>query len=78
MSQEKVDRYKERKNNRQKLMKREKLIRRLEYTAAALVAAGMIGWVGYPVYAKAAHVGEPESYQMDCTSVNEYLNSLDS
>ncbi len=78
MSQEKVDRYKERKNNRHKLMKREKLIRRLEYTAAALVAVAMIGWVGYSVYAKATNAGEPEYYQMDCTSVNEYLDSLSS
>lgn len=77
MSQEKVDRYKEKKHNRQKLMKREKLIHRLEYTAAALVAVAMIGWVGYSFYAKAANVGEPESYQMDCTSINEYMNSLD-
>lgn len=76
MSQEKVDRYKEEKSNRQKLMKKEKLVRRLEYTAAALVAAAMVVWVGYSFYAKATTAEEPTSYQMDCTSISEYLNSL--
>ena len=31
----------------------EKWVRRLEYTAAALVAAAMVGWFGYSVYEKA-------------------------
>ena len=40
MSQEKVDKYKKEKANRQKLMRREKWVRRLEYTATVLVLGG--------------------------------------
>ena len=76
MSQEKVDRYKEKKYNRQKLMKREKWVRRLEYTAAALVAAAMVGWFGYSVYEKAQNSRDPVTYEMECTAVNDYLNTL--
>ena len=76
MSQEKVDRYKEKKYNRQKLMKREKWVRRLEYTAAALVAAAMVGWFGYSVYEKAQNFRKPVTYEMECTAVNDYLNTL--
>ena len=76
MSQEKVDRYKEKKYNRQKLMKREKWVRRLEYTAAALVAAAMVGWLGYSVYEMAQNSRKPVSYEMECTAVNDYLNTL--
>ena len=44
MSQEKVNRYKKDKANRQKIMKREKIIRRLEITIAAVVVVGLLIW----------------------------------
>ena len=47
MSQAKVDRYKEEKKNRKKIMAKEKRMRIAGYVAGCLVAAGIIGWAGY-------------------------------
>ena len=44
MSQEKVDRYKKEKANREKIMRRERWITRLEVTAFVVVLATLIGW----------------------------------
>ena len=44
MSQAKVDRYKEEKKNRKKIMAKEKRMRIAGYVAGCLVAAGIIGW----------------------------------
>ena len=46
MSQAKVDRYKEEKKNRKKIMAKEKRMRIAGYVAGCLVAAGIIGWGG--------------------------------
>ena len=43
MSQAKVDRYKEEKKNRKKIMAKEKRIRIAGYVAGCLVAVGIIG-----------------------------------
>ena len=45
MSQEKVDRYKKEKANREKIMRRERWITRLEVTAFVVVLATLIGWI---------------------------------
>ena len=50
MSQEKVDRYKEQKKNRKKIMKQEKCKRYLGYTATVVVIALIIGWAGFSIY----------------------------
>ena len=50
MSQAKVDRYKEEKKNRKKIMAKEKRMRIAGYVAGCLVAAGIIGWAGYSGY----------------------------
>ena len=57
-------------------MKREKWVRRLEYTAAALVAAAMVGWFGYSVYEKAQNSREPVTYEMESKAVKWCLNTL--
>ena len=50
MSQAKVDRYKEEKKNRKKIMAKEKRMRIAGYVAGCLVAVGIIGWAGYSGY----------------------------
>ena len=60
MSQEKVNRYKKDKANRQKIMKREKIIRRLEITIAAVVVVGLLIWFGTAVYQNSVAVAEDE------------------
>ena len=50
MSQKKVDAYKAEKANREKIMKREKLILNLEKLAALVVCIVAVCWIGYSVY----------------------------
>ncbi|HJD12620.1 MAG TPA: hypothetical protein IAA03_02300 [Candidatus Ruminococcus avistercoris] len=78
MSQEKVDRYKEYKANKQKIWKKEKRVRRLEYIAALVVAAALLGWFGFSVYQKVSDPGEQSAqvYTMDTTAVDEYLQGI--
>ena len=49
MSQAKVDRYKEEKANRKKIMRKEKIANRLRKCAVAVVAA-LVVWIGYSAY----------------------------
>lgn len=78
MSQEKVDRYKEYKANKQKIWKKEKRVRKLEYIAALVVAAALLGWFGFSVYQKVSDPGEQSAqvYTMDTTAVDEYLQGI--
>ena len=78
MSQEKVDRYKEYKANKQKIWKKEKRVRRLEYIAALVVAAALLGWFGFSVYQKVSDPGEQSAqvYTMDTTAVDEDLQGI--
>ena len=50
MSQAKVDRYKEEKANRKKVMRKEKVANRLRKCAVAVVAAALVVWIGYSAY----------------------------
>ena len=50
MSQAKVDRYKEEKANRKKVMRKEKIANRLCKCAVAVVAAALVVWIGYSAY----------------------------
>ena len=73
MSQAKVDRYKEEKKNRKKIMAKEKRMRIAGYVAGCLVAAGIIGWAGYSVY----EANKPmETIYANLDSVTDYMSSL--
>lgn len=50
MSQAKVDKYKEAKKNRKKLMKKEKIQKYLQIGAACIVAVALIVMAGFSVY----------------------------
>lgn len=80
MSQEKVDRYKKEKANRQKIMRREKWLRRLEYTATVLVIGGLVVWFSMAVYsnAKAKQESErvAETTTMNVTGLQDYLSGI--
>lgn len=80
MSQEKVDRYKKEKMNRQKIMRREKWLRRLEYGGSAVVLLALVCWFSFAVYknAEANRPVETSSTEMDVTAVQEYLYNLNS
>lgn len=75
MSQAKVNRYKEQKANRKKIMakeKREKLLWKVGGCAAALV---LVGWIGFSAYNK-FYVPPRTTYEVDTTAMDEYMNTL--
>mgnify|MGYP000069853931 FL=1 len=76
MSQAKVDRYKEEKKNRKKIMAKEKRMRISGYIAGCLVAVGIIGWAGYSGY-NAYEASKPmETIYANLDSVTDYMSSL--
>ena len=80
MSQKKVDAYKAEKANREKIMKKEKLILNLEKLAALVVCIVAVCWIGYSVYGKvtADQVTETTETVMDTSALDSYLNGLSS
>ena len=80
MSQEKVDKYKKEKANRQKLMRREKWLFRLECTATVLVLCGLIAWFSMAVYsnvqAKRKSEREAVTTTMNVTGIQNYLSDI--
>ena len=82
MSQEKVDQYKKNKANRQKIMRREKILRRLEITVAALVLVGLVSWFSVAVYknskAQAQAIAETVTTSLDVSAINDYMNEANS
>lgn len=80
MSQEKVDQYKKEKANRQKIMRREKWIRRIEYGGSAVVLVALLAWFGFAVY-KNVESNKPvvtTTTEMDVTALDSYLSELSS
>ena len=81
MSQEKVDRYKEQKRNRVKIIKKEKRQWMLTKMAGGLVAVLLVVWVGVSVYNysevsdNTATVDLP-TYTVDTAALDDYLNEM--
>ena len=78
MSQEKVDRYKKEKANREKTMKKEKMIRRIEYGLTGLVLCGLVVWCVFSVYQKAAEAkaSEVTVYEINTQAMGDYAESV--
>ena len=76
MSQAKVEKYKKEKANRKKIMKQEKLKKVARNIIAAAVVCGLVGWVGYSVYSIHEDNKPRESVEVDYSSVDSYLNTL--
>lgn len=78
MSQAKVDRYKQEKANRGQTMKKEKLVRRVEYAAGILVLCLIAVWCGVSVYQKAGEkrAAQVETAELDNTAISDYMASL--
>lgn len=80
MSQKKVDAYKAEKANREKIMKKEKLILTLEKLAALVLCIVAVCWIGYSVYGKVTEGQEDVKAEtvMDTSALDSYLNGLSS
>lgn len=78
MSQQKVDKYKQEKANRDKILKKQKRVLLLEKIAAGVVCLAVIGWIGYSAYGMATKSDSKEvvKTEIDATAVNDYLNQL--
>ncbi len=78
MSQAKVDRYKQEKANREQIIKKERLVRRLEYAVGILVLCLIIVWCGVSVYQKAEEkrASQVETAELDNTAISDYMASL--
>ncbi len=81
MSQEKVDRYKEEKRNRAKIIKKEKREWMLTKIGLAAIAVIIVGWVGMSVYTGVKQSDENtavlETYTLDTSALDEYIDGLD-
>lgn len=78
MSQAKVDRYKEEKKNRQKMIKKEKRHERMLKVCGVVVAVAVIGWVGYSGYSTLTKSGKAagNTYSVDTTSLDDFMQNL--
>lgn len=81
MSQAKVDRYKEQKKNRKKIIKKEKREWAAVQAGLGLFALVLVGWTGVAVYqgvtAPAETTGELTTYTVDTSAVDDYMAGLD-
>ncbi len=80
MSQAKVDRYKEEKKNRAKIIKKEKRQLLAMKVGASAIAIAMVAWVGVSVYnnfqADDSTVTEKPDYTVSTHALDHYLSDL--
>lgn len=75
MSQAKVDRYKEEKKNREKLMKKQKREAMLLKLAGTVAAIALVGWIGFSVYQN-VQSDVTNTYEVKTDALDDYLNGL--
>ena len=87
MSQAKVDRYKEEKRNRAKIMAKEKREALITKIAGGVIAAALVFWAGYSVATTITGSANEDnapgyvtamtgSYTVDTTSLDSFLDGL--
>jgi hypothetical protein len=80
MSQEKVDRHKEEKKNRKKIMAKEKREWFLTKLAVSLIGAAIVVWIGFSTYNAVTTTNgtetETDGYVLDFTPISDYVSSL--
>lgn len=78
MSQAKVDRYKQEKANRKKIMKQEKIKKAIASAAGTVVCIAVLGWIGYSAYGfyHSQKAANPTQTEVDLSAAQDYLSSL--
>ena len=81
MSQAKVDRYKEEKKNRAKIIKKEKLQLLAMKLGASVVAVALVAWFSVSVYhgfqsQDASTTTEKVNYTINTSAIDEFLTDL--
>lgn len=83
MSQKKVDQYKEYKKNKAQILKREKMLSKLEYIGAILVCVIIVAWLGFSAVqskkrADEANAATAPATEIDLNAYADYVNGLQS
>ncbi len=78
MSQAKVDRYKEEKANRKKIMAMEKRKRIAGIICGWAIFAVIVGWAGYSAYRFHENNKPMETVYANLDAINDYINGLHS
>ena len=70
--------YKKEKANREKTMKKEKMVRRIEYGVTGVVLCALVAWCGVSVYQKAAEAkaSEVTVYEVNTQAMDDYAQSV--
>jgi cell division septal protein FtsQ len=76
MSQEKVERHKQEKANRKKIMKQEKIKSTLTKILVALIIVVAFGWIGYSGYNMVQEKQPEKVVAVNINSVNDYIAGL--
>lgn len=76
MSQAKVDKYKHDKANRKEIMKKEAAQSRRRHLIVALVAAIMVGWLGYSAYDYHQNNQPRQMAEIDYSLFDTYMNTI--
>lgn len=78
MSQKKVDAYKQQKANRNKILKKEKMVRRVQKIVAAVLGVAVVCWIGFSVYGKYEEAQEAivTEVEMDTTAIDDYVSEV--
>ena len=75
MSQAKVDKYKDQKKNRDKIMKREKRERIIAEVIVCVVVVALIAWAGYSFYQNHKPT-VVNTYSVDSTVLDDYMSEM--
>lgn len=76
MSQEKVDRYKQEKANRKKIMRKQRAMSFVRKAVLTLAALALVGWLGYSAYVTYDSNQERTVAEVNYDSITDYLNTL--
>ncbi|MDO4439905.1 MAG: hypothetical protein Q4B74_02165 [Eubacteriales bacterium] len=76
MSQAKVDRYKQEKANRKKIMKKQRMMNILRKCVLSLAAIALVGWLGYSAYVTHESKQERAVAEVNYDAVNNYISGL--
>lgn len=76
MSQAKVDRYKEEKANRQKIMAKEKREKTAWKVGGYVVVLAIVGWIGFSAYNTFKLPVASQTYELDTAAMDDYMNGL--
>lgn len=76
MSQEKVDRYKQEKANRKKIMHKQRMMGVLRKCVLSLAGLALVAWLGFSAYDMYESGKERIVVETDYTPITDYMDSL--